>query len=86
MYFPQESLELWEGNRGIEEYAGETFLVEERANGLTWMEEDEDGSGSLENGDSGTGTGPSGTPYDSQCATPASVRGTDMNFTRGLAS
>lgn len=40
MYYPNEAIELWEGNRGIEEYGGEAFLVEERANGLTWMDED----------------------------------------------
>ncbi|KAF2204440.1 NmrA-domain-containing protein [Delitschia confertaspora ATCC 74209] len=31
------ALELWEGYRGIEEYAREVFPVEEQANGLTWM-------------------------------------------------
>lgn len=34
---PDEALELWEGHRGIEEYAREVFPVEEAANGLTWM-------------------------------------------------
>ena len=33
------STELWGGNRDIEEYAREVFPYEERANGLTWMEE-----------------------------------------------
>jgi hypothetical protein len=28
---------LWEGYRGIEEYAREAFPVEEEANGKTWM-------------------------------------------------
>jgi hypothetical protein len=36
---PAAALELWEGYRGIEEYAQEVFPVEEAANGLTWMEE-----------------------------------------------
>ncbi|KAF2448896.1 NmrA-domain-containing protein [Karstenula rhodostoma CBS 690.94] len=36
---PGVALELWEGNRGMEEYAQEVFPVEEAANGLTWMEE-----------------------------------------------
>jgi hypothetical protein len=36
---PRVALELWEGNRDIEEYAREVFPVEEAANGLTWMEE-----------------------------------------------
>lgn len=34
------SLNLWEGNRDIEEYAREVFPLEERANGLTWMDGD----------------------------------------------
>ncbi|KAI5461270.1 NmrA-like family-domain-containing protein [Mariannaea sp. PMI_226] len=38
---PSEALELWEGPRGIEEYAREVFPLEEEANGLTWMLEDE---------------------------------------------
>lgn len=42
MYYPNEAIELWEGNRGIEEYAREIFPVEERNNGLTWMDETED--------------------------------------------
>ena len=37
------ALELWEGYRGVEEYAREVFPLEEAANGLRWMEED-DGS------------------------------------------
>lgn len=36
---PQMALDLWEGNRDIEEYAREVFPLEEQANGLTWMEE-----------------------------------------------
>ncbi|KAL9056182.1 MAG: hypothetical protein Q9162_003061 [Coniocarpon cinnabarinum] len=43
MYYPQEAITLWEGNRGIEEYAHEIFPGEEEANGLTWMLDD-DGS------------------------------------------
>lgn len=35
-----EALRLWEGYRGIEEYAREVFVVEERLNGLTWMDEE----------------------------------------------
>lgn len=42
MYYPHEAIQLWEGNRGLEEYAREVFPVEEAANGLTWMD---DGSG-----------------------------------------
>ncbi|KAJ3458483.1 hypothetical protein MRS44_012592 [Fusarium solani] len=40
---PSEALELWEGPRGMEEYAREMFPLEEEANGLTWMLDD-DGS------------------------------------------
>lgn len=39
---PREALELWEGPRGLEEYAREMFPLEEEANGLTWMFEEED--------------------------------------------
>lgn len=40
---PAEALELWEGPRGLEEYAREMFPLEEEANGLTWMlDEDEE--------------------------------------------
>lgn len=38
---PSEALELWEGPRGMEEYAREMFPLEEEANGLTWMFDDE---------------------------------------------
>ena len=34
---PDDALALWEGYRGIEEYAREVFPVEEAANGQTWM-------------------------------------------------
>lgn len=37
---PHEALQLWEGYRGLEEYAREVFPLEEAANGLRWMEED----------------------------------------------
>lgn len=39
---PAEALELWEGPRGLEEYAREMFPLEEEANGLTWMLDDDD--------------------------------------------
>ncbi|KAI9818265.1 MAG: hypothetical protein M1832_004481 [Thelocarpon impressellum] len=38
---PADALRLWQGYRGIEEYAREVFPVEERLNGLTWMDEGE---------------------------------------------
>ena len=34
---PQMARELWEGWRGLEEYAREVFPVEERANGAPWI-------------------------------------------------
>lgn len=39
---PAEALELWEGPRGLEEYAREMFPLEEEANGMTWMFEDDE--------------------------------------------
>ncbi|KAE8446067.1 hypothetical protein EG329_012575 [Mollisiaceae sp. DMI_Dod_QoI] len=39
---PDEAMALWEGYRGLEEYAREVFPLEEAANGLTWMNEDGD--------------------------------------------
>lgn len=38
---PREAMMLWEGHRGLEEYAREVFPLEEAANGLTWMTEEE---------------------------------------------
>ena len=35
----KEARGLWPGWRGIEEYAGEAFLVEERANGRKWIDD-----------------------------------------------
>lgn len=37
---PHEAMLLWEGHRGLEEYAREVFPLEEAANGLTWMTEE----------------------------------------------
>jgi len=42
MYFPNEAIELWEGNRGLEEYAREVFPLEEASNGCTWMNDADD--------------------------------------------
>lgn len=39
---PYDALALWEGPRGLEEYAREIFPMEEEANGMTWMFDDED--------------------------------------------
>lgn len=43
---PTEALKLWEGPRGLEEYAREVFPLEEHANGKTWMLPSEEGIGS----------------------------------------
>ena len=54
---PEEALALWEGYRGLEEYAREVFPLEEAANGLTWMSEGEESGenteeeGNVEGGD-----------------------------------
>jgi hypothetical protein len=45
---PGEAMELWEGHRGLEEYAREVFPLEEAANGLTWMNDDD---GELQGGE-----------------------------------
>jgi len=39
---PSQALELWEGPRGLEEYAQEIFPLEEQANGRLWMLDEED--------------------------------------------
>jgi len=52
---PDDALALWEGPRGLEEYAREIFPMEEEANGMTWMYSDED----------------DGLPYEPTSATPA---------------
>ena len=51
---PREAMMLWEGHRGLEEYAREVFPLEEAANGLTWMTEEEGVmQGGEENNDDG---------------------------------
>ena len=37
--YPREGRSIWEGHRGIEEYAREVFPTEEYANGLRWMDD-----------------------------------------------
>ncbi len=37
--YPGEGRSIWEGYRGIEEYAREVFHIEEYANGLRWMDD-----------------------------------------------
>ncbi|CZT49476.1 probable nitrogen metabolic regulation protein nmr [Rhynchosporium secalis] len=45
---PSEALELWEGHRGLEEYAREVFPLEEAANGLTWMNDSNEVEGEVQ--------------------------------------
>jgi hypothetical protein len=52
---PEEALSLWEGYRGIEEYAREVFPVEERLNGMRWMDEDTEEEASSVGGQSQDG-------------------------------
>lgn len=53
---PTEALELWEGPRGLEEYAREVFPLEEQANGLTWMlDEEEEEAAQIENNEQSNG-------------------------------
>lgn len=42
---PEQALALWEGPRGLEEYAREVFPLEEAANGLAWMNGEDTDSG-----------------------------------------
>jgi len=54
--YPNEARSLWEGYRGIEGYAREVFPLEEAANGLTWMEDDnDDAATTTDDGDEGEG-------------------------------
>jgi len=48
---PAEAMELWEGHRGLEEYAREVFPLEEAANGLTWMQDGEVEEGTIQGGE-----------------------------------
>lgn len=62
---PKVALELWEGPRGLEEYAREVFPLEEQANGLTWMLEEDEGGGEV-NGGNGTENGDENEDEDSE--------------------
>lgn len=66
MYYPEEAIELWEGNRGMQEYAREAFLEEERLNGLTWMDDDGDEADDTAEADDEGGTA-SSTGQSIQC-------------------
>lgn len=49
---PEEAMALWEGHRGLEEYAREVFPIEEAANGLKWMHDEQRNSQGEEEDDS----------------------------------
>ena len=61
---PDEALALWEGYRGLEEYAKEIFPLEEAANGRRWMEEEVavEGEEESEDGSEGLTIGGTDTP------------------------
>ncbi|KAL2118255.1 hypothetical protein VTJ04DRAFT_7915 [Mycothermus thermophilus] len=59
---PKDALELWEGPRGLEEYAREVFPLEEQANGLTWMLPD-GGASVHRNGNGVSDSDPKPPPY-----------------------
>lgn len=69
--YPAEARSIWEGWRGIEEYAREVFWVEEQANGMRWMEEDADGGNGGEEGSSSWGGSRPMTPAVSGIAMPS---------------
>jgi hypothetical protein len=60
---PDEARAIWEGYRGLEEYAREVFPLEEQANGLTWMNE---GSGNGNHGDGDEETEEGGDPNNGE--------------------
>lgn len=49
--YPREGRSIWEGHRGIEEYAREVFPIEEYANGLRWMDDGRQSATPTEAGD-----------------------------------
>jgi hypothetical protein len=54
---PEIAMGLWEGYRGLEEYAREVFPLEEAANGLTWMNDENDEEGEVQGGEEEGGEG-----------------------------
>jgi hypothetical protein len=54
---PEIAMGLWEGYRGLEEYAREVFPLEEAANGLTWMNDENDEEGEMQGGEEEGGEG-----------------------------
>jgi len=71
--YPKEGRSIWEGHRGLEEYAREVFLDEEYANGLRYMVDDDDQFTSNRTNGSENNTQPT-TPAG--YATPLRIAGT----------
>ncbi|KAF4555165.1 Nitrogen metabolite repression protein nmr [Elsinoe fawcettii] len=74
--YPNEARSLWEGYRGIEEYAREVFPLEESANGLTWMDEMSEDGGTDANGDGDDDFDGDSTSSPAPGRTPVYVSGT----------
>lgn len=72
--YPREGRSIWEGWRGMEEYAREVFPIEEYNNGLRWMEDGVDGGlATPSESDSTRPTTPAGQPVHASGAyTPRS--------------
>ncbi|KAF2232394.1 NmrA-domain-containing protein [Viridothelium virens] len=84
--YPAEAVDLWQGCRGIEEYAREVFPVEEAANGLRWMEDgagveegkgEEDWGRGEELGEGGSGEGRPVTPGEVDGSARMGTKGTE---------
>ncbi|RMZ11334.1 hypothetical protein D0860_03475 [Hortaea werneckii] len=69
--YPREGRSIWEGYRGIEEYAREVFPIEEYANGLRWMEEESTAPSSVAAGEVDDGELEPAEPRGSRPMTPA---------------
>lgn len=63
---PEEAMKLWEGYRGLEEYAREVFPLEEAANGLTWMTEDDEYERAYTHNDAANGRADDSAKHDEE--------------------
>jgi hypothetical protein len=68
--YPGEGRSIWEGHRGIEEYAREVFPIEEYANGLRWMDDGSVGARTPSE-PAGSVNGDDGSRNSTRPATPA---------------
>lgn len=67
--YPREGRSIWEGYRGIEEYAREIFPLEEYSNGLRWMDEDRETAS--ERGEANSADDPNSSRSSSRPMTPS---------------